>query len=29
MKKIISKVKNGSVRFVVKTNRLLGFIPWF
>ena len=29
MKKIISKVKNGSVRFIVKTNRLLGFIPWF
>lgn len=29
MKKIISKVKNGSVRFIVKTNRLLDFIPWF
>ena len=29
MKKIISKVKNGSVYFIVKTNRLLGFIPWF
>ena len=29
MKKIISKVKNGIVRFIVKTNRLLGFIPWF
>ena len=29
MKKIISKVENESVRFVVKTNRLLGFIPWF
>lgn len=29
MKKIISKVKDGSVRFVVKTNRLLSFIPWF
>ena len=29
MKKIISQVKNGSVRFIVKTNRLLGFIPWF
>lgn len=27
--KIISKVKDGSVRFIVKTNRLLGFIPWF
>lgn len=29
MKKIISKVKNGTVRFIVKTNRLLGFILWF
>lgn len=29
MKKIISKVENGSVHFIVKTNRLLGFIPWF
>lgn len=29
MKKIISKVKDGSVRFIVKTNRMLGFIPWF
>ena len=29
MKKIISKVTNSSVCFIVKTNRLLGFIPWF